>query len=63
MRLCGVVASYVAQAGAPIDAEIDAKVSLMISIRSHLKIKILVQYRGGIEFLTGGILLYFEDLK
>jgi len=31
--------------------------------RRHLKNKILVQYRGGAEFQTGGILLYFEDLK
>ena len=31
--------------------------------RSHLKIKILDQYRGGAESQTGGILSYFEDLK
>jgi hypothetical protein len=31
--------------------------------RRHLKNKILVQYRGGAEFRTGGILQYFEDLK
>jgi hypothetical protein len=31
--------------------------------RTHLKNRILVQDRGGAEFLTGGILLYVEDLK
>jgi len=36
----------------------------MITItRSHLKNRILVQDRGGIEFQTAGILLYVEDLK
>ena len=30
---------------------------------SHLKKKILVQYRGGTEFQPAGILQYFEDLK
>jgi hypothetical protein len=32
-------------------------------IESFSKIRILVQDRGGAEFLTGGILLYVEDLK
>jgi len=31
--------------------------------RSHLKIRILVQSQGGLEFQPGGILKYFEDLK
>ena len=31
--------------------------------RSRLKNRILVQDRGVAEFQTGGILLYFEDLK
>ena len=35
----------------------------MFVFRIHLKNRILVQNRGGAEFLTGGILLYFEDLK
>jgi hypothetical protein len=35
----------------------------MMRIRTHLKNRILVQDRGGAEFLTGGILLYVEDLK
>ena len=31
--------------------------------RTHLKNRILVQDRGGAELLTGGILLYVEDLR
>ena len=31
--------------------------------RTRLKNRILVQDRGGVEFQTGGILLYVEDLK
>jgi hypothetical protein len=31
--------------------------------RTHLKNRILVQDRGGVEFIAGGILLYVEDLK
>jgi hypothetical protein len=31
--------------------------------RSHLKKRILVQVRGGAEFKTAGILMYFEDFK
>jgi len=30
---------------------------------SYLKKRILVQDQGGRNFQTGGILLYFEDLK
>ena len=33
------------------------------SIRTHLKIRISVQNRGGVFFQTGDILEYFEDLK
>ena len=35
----------------------------VMSTRSHLKNRILVQSHGGAEFQTGGILQYFEDLK
>lgn len=31
--------------------------------RSHLKNRVLVSDQGGREFQTGGIHLYFEDLK
>jgi hypothetical protein len=34
-----------------------------MTYRSHLKNRILVQNCGGAVFQTGGILLYFEDLK
>jgi hypothetical protein len=34
-----------------------------LSFRTYLKNRILVQDPGGTEFLTGGILLYVEDLK
>ena len=33
------------------------------AIRTHLKIRISVQNRGGALFQTGDILEYFEDLK
>jgi hypothetical protein len=31
--------------------------------RRYLKIRILIQFRGGAEFQTAGILEYFEDFK
>jgi len=34
-----------------------------LSFRTYLKNRILVQNRGGAEFITAGILLYVEDLK
>ena len=34
-----------------------------ILFRTYLKIKILVQYQGGAEFLPAGILKYSEGLK
>jgi len=34
-----------------------------VAIRSHLKNRILVQVRGGVEFKTAGIRWYFEDFK
>ena len=35
----------------------------LIPVRSYLKKRILVQYQGGREVQTGGILAYFEDLN
>jgi len=36
---------------------------LLLLIRTYLKIKILVQDQGGVEFLPTGNLKYVEDLK
>jgi hypothetical protein len=40
-----------------------SRIVAMQIIRTYLKNRILVQDRGGVEFKTGGILLYVEDFK